>query len=171
MDPRRRKPWLVGGAVATVLAAAGLGWALWPDSAPEARARVYTEANACLLTPAGGVADKQAAPVWAGMQQASLATHGKIQYLEVDGPQTGENAKTYLATLVSGKCDLLLTAGAAPNAGLIAAAGSYPGSRFLLVGKGAPQVNVTVVDDSDPAQVTERVRAAVADALREAAGG
>jgi len=162
---RRRRPWLIGGALVFVLVAVGLTWGLWPEGSPDPRARVYTEATACLLTPAGGVVDKYAAPVWAGMQQASLATHGKVQYLEVDGPQTGENAKTYLATLIAGKCDLVLTAGEAPNAALAGSAVAYPKLRFVLVGKGQAQGNVSVLDAAEPSQVTERVRTVVTAAL------
>jgi hypothetical protein len=163
--PARRKLWVIGSVVAVALVVAGLTWTSWPDSPPDPRAWVYTQATACLLTPAGGVVAEQVAPVWAGMQQASLATHGKVQYLEVDGPQTADNAKTFLATVINGKCDLVLTTGAAPNAALLAVAGSYLDSRFLLIGKAAPQVNVAVVDEMDAAQVTERVRAAVTQAL------
>ncbi|OJF09814.1 hypothetical protein BG844_35695 [Couchioplanes caeruleus subsp. caeruleus] len=150
----------------------GLGaWLWWPDSGPDPRARVYTEGTACLLTPAAGVADAQAAPVWVGMQRASLATLGKVQFLEVDGPQTGENAKTFLATLAAGRCDLVLTAGKAPNAALTAAAAAYPNARFVLVGKGSPQGNVSVVDAQSPDQVSAQVEARVTAVLKAAADG
>ncbi|GAB1695071.1 hypothetical protein [Krasilnikovia sp. M28-CT-15] len=163
--PGGRRRWLIGGGAALVLLAGALTWALWPDGRPDPRARVYTEATACLLTPAGGTADKQAAPVWAGMRQASLETRGKVQFLEVDGPQTGANAATFLATLVGGKCDVILTVGQAPNAALDAAAPSQPNVHFVLVGSGKSQANVSVINDSDPARVTERVRSAVVDVL------
>jgi hypothetical protein len=165
--PGGRRPWLIGGGVAVLLLAAVLTWVWWPDPGPDPRARVYTDATACLLTPADGVTGKQAAPVWAGMQQASLATRGKVQYLEVDGPQTGRQAATYLATLTGSKCDLILTVGAAPNAALTEGAASYPNVHFVLIGKGTPQTNVTVVDDSVASRVTESVRAAVHDALAD----
>ncbi|RZU50689.1 hypothetical protein EV385_2468 [Krasilnikovia cinnamomea] len=166
--PGGRRTWLIGGGAALVLVAGGLTWALWPDGRPDPRARVYTESTACLLTPAGGTADKRAAPVWAGMQQASLDTHGKVQFLEVDGPQTGANAVTYLGTLVGGKCDVILTVGAAPNAALDAAAPSQPNVHFVRVGAGKAHANVSVIDDADPAAVTERVRSVVADVLSDA---
>jgi len=154
-----------------VLLVAGLlVWAWWPESGPEPRSRVYTEATACLLTPAAGVADKQAAPVWAGMQRASLATRGKIQFLEVDGPQTGENAKTFLATLVSGRCDVILTAGSAPNAALVASAAAYPDARFVLVGNMPPQGNISVVDAESPDLVSAQVEQQVTAVLTAAAG-
>ena len=147
-----------------------LVWAWWPESGPDPRSRVYTEATACLLTPAAGVADEQAAPVWAGMQRASLATRGKVQFLEVDGPQTGQNAKTFLATLVGGKCDVILTAGTAPNAALVASAAAYPNARFMMVGKGLPQGNISVVDAQSPDRVSAQVEQQVTAVLTAAAG-
>lgn len=168
--PGDRRWWFAGGAAAVLLVAGLLAWAWWPESGPDPRSRVYTEATACLLTPAAGVADKQAAPVWAGMQRASLATRGKVQFLEVDGPQTGENAKTFLATLVSGKCDVIFTAGAAPNAAASASAATYPDARFVLVGKGSPQGNLSVVEVESPEQVSAQVEQQVTAVLTAAAG-
>ncbi|GAB1643644.1 hypothetical protein KRMM14A1259_40670 [Krasilnikovia sp. MM14-A1259] len=163
--PGGRRSWLIGGGTAVVLVAGVLTWVMWPDERPAPRPREYTGATACLLAPAGGIADKQAAPVWAGMQQASLATHGKVQYLSVDGPQTGENAATYLATLISGKCDVVLTVGKAPNAAVDASAKANQNVQFVLIGSGRTQPNVSVIADPQSAQITERVRATVADAL------
>ncbi|GGQ44316.1 type 1 periplasmic-binding domain-containing protein [Couchioplanes azureus] len=168
--PGGRRTRLAVGGAAALLVGGLLAWLWWPESGPDPRSRVYTEATACLLTPAGGVTDAQAAPVWAGMQRASLATLGKVQFLEVDGPQTGENAKTFLATLAAGRCDLVLTAGAAPNAALAAAAATYPNARFVLVGKGSPQGNVSVVDAQRPDQVSAQVEQRVTAVLNAAAG-
>ena len=160
-----RTPWVIGGAL-LVLVAGVLTWVLWPgDDRPDPRARVYTDASACLLTPAAGVVDKAAAPVWAGMQQASLATRGKVSFLEVDGPQTGDNAKSFLGTVASGGCDLVLVVGPAPVAALDATAAAYPKVRFLAVGGGKPQANVAVLTETDPAAITERVRAQVNEVL------
>ena len=165
-----RAPWVIGGALLVVVAGV-LTWVLWPgDDRPDPRARVYQGTTACLLTPSAGVVDKAAAPVWAGMQQASLATRGKVSYLEVDGPQTGDNAKSYLGTVASGGCDLVLVAGAAPVAALDATAASYPKVRFLAVGGGKAQSNVSVITETDPAVVTERVRSQVESALGGTAG-
>ena len=158
-----------GGTTLAVLAGGVLTWALWPESGPDPRSRVYTEANACLLTPADGATGKDAAPVWAGMQQASLATSGKVQYLEVDGPQTAENAGTYLATLIAGKCDLVLTAGVAPNAAAAAAAHSYPDVHFVVVGGGSADANVSVIEVQSSNQVTAQVAERVSTVLREVA--
>jgi hypothetical protein len=52
-----------------------------------------------------------AAPVWAGMQDASLATHAKVQYLQVTGEATVGNALPYLATLVQRRYAVVFGAG------------------------------------------------------------
>lgn len=151
-----------------LLLAALLTWVLWPDDErPDPRSRVYTDASACLLTPARGLADTAVAPVWAGMQQASLATSGRASFLEVDGPQTGANAATYLATLASGGCDLVLVAGAAPVAAVVEQAGRYPSAHFVVVGadSGKSLANVVWVQESDEARITERVRELTVSAL------
>jgi hypothetical protein len=61
-------------------------WVFWPDPAP--RQREYLDATACLLTDAKGVAGTEAAPIWSAMQDASVSSLVRVQYLEVDGPQT-----------------------------------------------------------------------------------
>jgi hypothetical protein len=168
-DPRAwgRTPWLVGGAL-LVIAGGLTAWLLMRGGdGPDPRARVYTAATACLLTPEAGVQDKAAAPVWAGMQQASLATNGKVSYLEVSGPQTGANAASYLGTVSVGGCDLVLVAGPAPIAALDASAGAYPKVRFVSVGGGKAQANVSVITADAPAAITEKVRALVSDALTD----
>jgi hypothetical protein len=163
----RARWWAAGGAVLVVLAVA-LTWFLWPEERrPDPRSRVYSEASACLLTPAQGVVDKAVVPVWAGMQQASLETAGKVSFLEVDGPQTRENAATYLATLAAGGCDLVLAAGDAPIAALSEQADRYPLVRFVAVGPASERslVNVVNVEESDPLRVTERIRDLTVSAL------
>jgi hypothetical protein len=163
---RRPSPLIIGGAVVALLAVAGVvGWLVWPDDRPDPRATVYTDRSACLLTPAAGVTDKDAAPVWAGMQQASQETKGKVSFLEVDGPQTAANASSYLGTLAAGKCDLVLVAGAAQVAALDERASSFPNVRFLAVGGAKDQANVDLVSAADAASTTDGVRVAVKDAL------
>ncbi|MFC7279965.1 hypothetical protein ACFQS1_38910 [Paractinoplanes rhizophilus] len=165
-----RKTWLISGT-ATAIAAAALVWLLWPDDHDEPRARQYTAATACLLTPAAGVADHDTAPVWNGMQQASLATHGKVRYLAVNGDQTLANAATYLATLAIGGCDVILAAGSAPAAAVDANAATYPETRFVVVGTAQRHPNVTRVSEPDTATTTTTVRTLVTNALNAAAGG
>lgn len=164
--PRR---WLIGATAGLVALTALVVWAVWPQPR-EPLARQYRDVTACLLTGADGVNGRQAAPVWAGMQEASGATLGKVQYLEVDGPQTAENAKTFLASLVRGRCDLVLTVDDAPNAALQATAATYPKNRFVMVGAGKGGANVSVVDASEPNSVRDAVRAAVSSVLKGTPG-
>ncbi|WP_329105021.1 hypothetical protein OG792_31410 [Micromonospora sp. NBC_01699] len=155
-----RRLWWLAGAVVGV--AGLLTWALWPSSAPEPLARQYGEATACLLTDEHGVTGAEAAAVWAGMREASEATLTKVQFLEVDGPQTVDNAKTYLASLVQSRCDLVLAVGAGPVSAVDAEAKRFPNARFALVGGGTAAPNVSLVDATTPQSVRENVRAVVA---------
>lgn len=149
-------------AVAAVVAAgctvAGCGS---PSPAGDPRARAYTNYRACLLTGAAGIAGPVAAPAWAGLQSASLATHAKVSYLAVSGPQTEANATTYVATLVVQQCDVIIGAGAAEQAAVIADAGRFRSARFAVVGTSAGPVagassSVAVVA-GDPAAVKSGV--------------
>ncbi|KXK59682.1 hypothetical protein AWW66_22870 [Micromonospora rosaria] len=135
-----------------------VGWALWPQPDPEPRQRAYAAQTACLLTGAGGVADPVAQPVWAGMQEGSLATRVKVQYLEVDGAQTVANAETFLASLVQTRCDLILTVGEAPSGAVRATAARFPSARFVAFGPAEATSNVSVVDSSDPETVRRSAR-------------
>ena len=67
----------------TVACAAVTGVLLVAHSSGSAppRARQYLAFNACLLTGSRGLAGPQAAQAWAGMQDASLATRAKVEYL------------------------------------------------------------------------------------------
>ncbi|MCU7724928.1 hypothetical protein ODJ79_14470 [Actinoplanes sp. KI2] len=163
-----RRTWIAAAAAAAI-AAVGLTWLLWPEDA-EPRARQYTAATACLLTPAAGLTDKDAVLAWDGMQKASLATHGKVRYLAVAGDQTPANAATYLATLAIGGCNLILAAGQAPAAAVDANAASYPAMHFVVVGAAKTQANVTKITEPDAAATTETVRTLVDKALKDAAG-
>ena len=150
-------------AVAAVFAAActvtGCGSGSQPASAP--RARAYTNYRACLLTGVRGIADPIAAPAWAGMQSASLATHAKVSYLAVSGAQTEANAATYVGTLVVQQCDVIIAAGAAEQAAVIADAGQFRSVRFAVASTAQGPVagtaaNVEVVA-GDPASVKSGV--------------
>lgn len=152
--PRPVLRWaLVAAGLVAVLTAA---WLLWPDDEPPPRQREYRAETACLLTGAQGVTSPEASPVWSGMQEASLATQVKVQYLEVDGPQTGPQAETFLAGLVQNRCDVIFAVGAAPVAGVTKIAARYPQARFVAFGAIEPGRNVSVVDDSDPEVVRQQ---------------
>jgi basic membrane lipoprotein Med (substrate-binding protein (PBP1-ABC) superfamily) len=154
-----RRRWL---AASGLVAAAVLGmavWALWPSSGPAPRARTYLAFTACLLTDDRGVAGAAGEPVWAGMQDASLATGVKVQYLPAVGATGAGEVSPYLASLVQRHCDLVVAVGAGPVAAVASDARSYPHTRFVAVGKAPSASNVVVVDEPSAARVRERVRA------------
>lgn len=165
----RRAVWWAGvavlagvlGAVVTLLVGGG------SPGAPAARARVYSSFRACLLTGAGGIADPRAAPVWAGMEDASLRTRAMVSYLAVTGPATEGNAVSFLNSLVLRHCDVIVASGAAQRAAVLAEAVRFGGVRFVLAGGAAGPVagrNVTVVAGGGP------VRGGVAAVIIAAAG-
>jgi basic membrane lipoprotein Med (substrate-binding protein (PBP1-ABC) superfamily) len=162
VGPLRRPMVLVVLAVV-----AGLGvWVLWP-TAPAPRARQYLTSTACLLTDEQGLADQRAVPVWAGMQDASLASRVKVQFLPATGAVTAADMSPYLASLVQRHCDLIVAVGGLPVAAVTADAARYPNARFVAVGGGASRANVTTVGDLSPAGVRSRIGALV----RAAVGG
>jgi hypothetical protein len=163
-----RRRWLVVVvSLVTVVTVGSLVWVLWPADGPvEPRARQYLDFTACLLTDEKGVAGPEAAPVWAGLQDASLATRAKVQYLAVVGPQTVANAGTFLASLAQGRCDVILAAGEVPVATVVRDASQFAGVRFVVVGGGVSSSNVSVlIEDSGDA-----VRAAVGRLVTGAVG-
>ncbi|MEV8517868.1 hypothetical protein [Dactylosporangium sp. NPDC051484] len=141
--------WLAGGAAGLVVAI-GLAFVLWPDPAPEpSREREYLQFTACLLTPQDGVRDAAAEPIWTAMQDASQQTKAKMQYLEITGAQTVENAVTFLNSLAQGGCDLIFAAGDLPVRAVAQGAKAFPAKRFVTVG-GATAANVSAVDAVTP---------------------
>lgn len=157
--------WWAAGALLAVLAAI-VTWIVWPEpEGPQPRAREYRDVTACLLTGERGIGGTEAAPVWAGMQEASLETLAKVQFLEVDGAQTAENAQTYLASLVQGRCDLVLAVGDAQLAAVAATAPKHPDLRFVSVGGTVTSANVSVVEETTPNQVRDQVSALVKEAV------
>jgi basic membrane lipoprotein Med (substrate-binding protein (PBP1-ABC) superfamily) len=163
----RRRWWAAGAA--GLVAAAVLTWLWWP-SPPAPRARQYLAFTGCLLTDARGVSGG-AAPVWAGLGDASLKTRAKVQYLPVFGEQTTANAVPYLSSLIQRHCDVIFAVGDAPVAAAVAAAPGYPKIRFVVVAStpvagsaAAAPSNVTRLDAAMP----DRLRPAVASALTAA---
>lgn len=129
------------------------------------RARQYRDVTACLLTDARGVAGAEAAPVWAGMQEASLTTRAKVQFLEVDGPETVDNARTYLGSLVLSRCDVVVAVGAAQVGAVAIDAPAYPEVQFVAVGEIVPGDNVSHVAADGPQSVTDAVARIVAETV------
>jgi hypothetical protein len=162
-----RRGWVVAAAGAVVVGVVALVvW--WPsggnDELPPPRARVYADFSACLLTGEQGLASPGAAPVWAGLQDASADTATKVSYLAAAGPATDANYLPYVNSLVQRRCDVIVTMGQPGTAVALAQAPAHPGIRFVAVGgSGNPAANVS------PVGVSGHVREDVAGAVREAA--
>jgi hypothetical protein len=146
-----------------VVAAAGgfAAWALRPQPAAP-HARQYLNVSACLLTDPSGIAPgTPAAPVWAAMQSASLATHVMVSYLPDTGPA---DAGPMLNTLIERQCGVIIATGTA-TALVIKAGQANPHQRFLLVS--APGVtpaaatpNTVIVPPADAsARIDQAIRA------------
>jgi hypothetical protein len=134
---------------------------------PDMRARHYTEVDACLLTDEGGInAGTPSAEVWAGMQDASLRTHARVNYTRVVGEQSVGNARPFLNSLLQGGCEVVLAVGKPEVTAAGEAVAQHPKLHFVLVGSdaGSGKGNVTVV----PAG--KGMRSAVAEAVEKAAG-
>ena len=164
--PRRSAvTWAVAAAVAVAgcVAVALVVTAPGPRATPPTRARQYLAFTACLLTDSDGVAGSPAAQVWAGMQDASLTTHAKAEYLPVYGTTAAE-AQPYLASLIQRRCGMVLAVGTAPVSAVTADAGRYPQVRFVAIGAAPQSRGVTTVDPADGqvrANVARLISAAV----------
>ncbi len=176
----RRLPghWVVLGLCSAV-AGAGIGLAVsggplpWSPGGrvlPPARARVYENVDACLLTGASGLTDPQTAQVWAGMEQASAATTARVSYLAVTGPATEAEAAPFAGSLLVRGCKVVVAAGAPERAAALADAGQFSSVRFVVTGPAAgTPANVTALPFTPaglPAAVASAVEAGV-----HAAGG
>jgi basic membrane lipoprotein Med (substrate-binding protein (PBP1-ABC) superfamily) len=136
---------LFAGAIACAVAAGVLAVSHHSgENGSAARARQYSAFDACLLTGSQGLAEPQAAQAWAGMQDASLETHAKVEYLQAMGPQTSAAALPYLASLVQRDCNLIIAVGTDTVSAVSSQAGRYPQVRFAVVG-GQQAGNVTAV--------------------------
>jgi hypothetical protein len=160
-----RRLFAFGVPVLLVLAAV-VTWLLWPNprTAPP-RARQYLDFTACLLTGPQGVQDPQATPVWAGMQQASLATHAKIQYIAVTGAQTSQNATAYLASLAQSHCRIVFTSGEAPAAAATQQAGAYPSVTFYVLGGTTDRGNLKTITNATAEQTQHTVEIILRNAV------
>jgi hypothetical protein len=150
-----RYRWVVSGVVAVCagLVVVLLAWPSGGRQLPPPRARVYSQFDACLLTDANGVSGPAAAPVWAGMQAASLKTSGKVSYLSVYGPDTVANAEPYVNTLVQRKCDMVIAVGPTEVAAVRGRAAAFPSERFVVVDSGSSSGNVATVESSSGSAV------------------
>jgi hypothetical protein len=155
-------------AATAVVAALGIGLGVFlarpshPARAlPPTRARVYTTFDACLLTDAAGIGSAQAAPVWSGMQAASVQTSGKVSFLSVYGPNTAANAVPYVNTLVQRQCDLVLAVGPSQVAAAREQASAFPKVQFVVIDGGSSSGNVTAVAPGKDTDVSSAVKTIV----------
>ncbi len=127
-----RRYWWAGAGV--LVLAVVVTVAVWPRGRdlPPTRARVYTDASACLLTDSTGITTSPASAVWAGMQSASVRTRTRVSYLAVSGGDSVDNAVPYVNTLVQRKCDLVLAVGANQVGAVRQRAATYPAVRFAV---------------------------------------
>lgn len=162
---RGRTGWTLGGAAVLVLALAG-AWVFvgsGQDGPPDPRARQYKEFDACLLTDEKGiVTGAPAAPVWEGMQAASLETRARVTYVPVVGEPSADNARPFFNSLMQRKCDVVLAVGAAQVEATQAGAKGHPEARFVVVDGSKAAGNVTAVKSGDG------LKDAVAEAVRQA---
>jgi hypothetical protein len=171
-------PWvLLGVCAAAVAAGVGLavsgGPSLWSPGGralPPARARVYENVDACLLTGAQGLSDSTAAQDWAGMEAASRATSARVSYLAVTGPPTVAAATPYAGTLLVQGCKVIVAAGAPERAAALAEADRFSSVRFVVTGPAAGSPgNVTALAFT-PSGLEASVASAVEAGVRAAGG-
>jgi hypothetical protein len=162
------KTWLAAGlGVALLAIAAVAAWVWWPRPAAAPAARHYLDVSACLLTdPSGIVSGTPAAPVWAAMESASVASHVMVSYLPDTGPS---DVGAMLNTLIERRCGVIIATGNS-TAGVVAAGKANPHQNFLLVSApGAAVVagtpNTVIVSAADaPGRISHVIRALAANA-------
>jgi basic membrane lipoprotein Med (substrate-binding protein (PBP1-ABC) superfamily) len=101
------------------------------------------------------------------MQDASMTTRAKVEYLSVIGTPTAENALPYLNSLVQRGCDVIIAVGAPQVAAVSADARRFPSVRFVVVSVPVSLPNVVVVNGSGADEVRAQVRDAVVAAVRQ----
>ncbi len=159
--------WAIAAAVSLVAVVAGLTTcALWPEPP---RQREYLDATACLLTGENGILDDQAKPVWATMQEASVAGLVRVQYLQVQGPQTARNASTFATSLAGGRCSVIISVGEAQTEASASIAAAFPAVQFLNVGDGEAAPNLQVIPASAPDAVRAEIHKRMATIAEESA--
>jgi hypothetical protein len=102
------------------------------------------------------------------MQDASLATHARVQYMAVVGESTVGNALPYLNSLLQRRCSVVVAVGGAPAAAVGVDAARYPAVRFVAVGGAATGGNVVALNGLSDPQLRDRIRTIVVDAVRSA---
>jgi hypothetical protein len=167
--------------VTLTVATALIGVLIWPAQSggvkihqSAARVRLYSPYTACLLTGPKGLADPVAAPVWAGLREASASTTAQISYLTIMGPDTTANAETYINTMALRGCSTILAAGAVPADGALKAASSWSNRRLIAIepasAEAKPPGNLTVIGRTAPAALAAQIKTLVTG-LAEPYGG
>lgn len=160
----RRKQLYVAAALTVVLLGIGATWLYWPSTPVESpRERQYRTTTACLLTDDKGLVGGDAKAAWAGMQEASIATLVKAQYLSISGPQTAANGLSYFNSLAVQKCTVIVAVGKAPVAAMLEGQAQFPGVRYVAVGGDTSGSSVAAVDASSPGSIQAGVKAIVSD--------
>ncbi|MFB9238949.1 hypothetical protein ACFFWC_26050 [Plantactinospora siamensis] len=167
MPALSRRQWILAGLAALVVLTGLVTWLVWPSGGEAPRERRYGSFTACLLTDDKGLAGEQARASWAGMQQASLATAAKVQYLSVAGAQTPSNAASYFNSLGVQRCGLIVAVGPGPVAATAAGHGQFPGVRYLIVGS-SPDPALPAVPAAGPDAITAAVRDRMTEAVHNA---
>lgn len=167
----RPRPWWIVGAATVIVAVCVVATVVSGGKSTPApvRAREYSAHQACLLTGPRGISADTAKAVWAGMQDASLATHAKASYLSVLGPATAANALPYVNTLVARDCDLIIGTGGPETTALRQASTTNPATRFLLVSAHpatTPPSSGNLRTTATTGDVRGQVRAAMESAVR-----
>lgn len=91
------------------------------------------------------------------MQDGSLTTHAKVQYLAITGPQTVDNGIPFLNTLAQTGCNLVFSVGDTPNATVDKGAPQFPDHRLYPVGGGTPAANVSPIQADTPQAIQDAV--------------
>jgi basic membrane lipoprotein Med (substrate-binding protein (PBP1-ABC) superfamily) len=155
----RRVRWIGGGVLLAVAVATTLVVVLANRGRqlPPPRARQYRDVDACLLTGPGGLADPQAGAVWAGMQDASLATKARVSYLSVVGPETEAAALPFAQSLIQRHCTVILAVGPVEVGAVAKEAPRYLAVKFVLIGGSGAGSNVSVVPAGSKDEVRHNV--------------
>ncbi|MFC9795950.1 BMP family ABC transporter substrate-binding protein [Streptomyces sp. NPDC057695] len=168
---RGRVGWALASVLVLVLGLVGAWLFAGSDRAgtpPDTRARAYQDYDACLLTDERGiVTGAPAAPVWEGMQTASLDKHIRVTFVPVMGAKTVENARPFLNGLVQRDCEIVVASGAPQVAAAEAAVEKNPEIRFVTVGTGAGASHDNLVRVAPGASLEDDIAATVKRLARE----
>lgn len=157
--------WLAAGTAGLLAIALAAAVALLVrGNSPQAptRASQYTASTACLLTDSHGINAAPASTVWAGMEDASMATRAKATYLTVNGPDTAANAIPYANSLIEERCNVVLAVGTPQTGALIQIATHNPKTSFVIVGNSTASATANLKTISITANTRSQVEQTVA---------